>query len=477
MDEEKKNSATLEDEKFCKPQKNYPNGKIYTERMSFGSYDKLDSTGFVKVNSYVDGNDIIIGKVTMLKDAIEGEPKARDLSTSLRANESGIVDKVYKNSNGDGYNFVNVRVRSDRIPEVGDKYACYCSSTMILTINGWKFFKDITIDDKVATLINGNELYYDYPKEIMSYDYDGELYKVKSNQVDLEVTLNHRMYIGNRDGEKYKIEEAKNIIGKRVKYIKNVEIYNQNTIDEYFTLPSFNDIPEKKINLKAFLVVFGIWMAEGWVHNNQIGYASHKNRVKKELEINFNILGYEITKRKDGKDDNILNRWIIKDKQLCNFFEEYSVGAINKFLPDWVWKLSMKDSEILMNSMILGDGHYMKNGTLRYDTSSEKLADDFQRLCLHAGYSANKYLKYEAGHESYCEPRNEIFKSTVNAYRLTVIKTQNKPLVNKYRKLNGDNGNDSIINYKGKVYCCQVDSGIIYVRNNGIPIWCGNSRH
>ena len=477
MDEEKKNSATLEDEKFCKPQKYYTNGKLYTEKMSFGSYDKLDANGFVKENSFVDGNDIIIGKVTMLKNSIEGEPKARDLSTSLRSNESGIVDKVYKNSNGDGYNFVKVRVRSDRIPEVGDKYACYCASTMILTMNGWKYFKDITMEDKVATLINGNELYYDYPKEIMSYDYDGELYKVKSNQVDLEVTLNHRMYIGNRDGENYKIEEAKNIIGKRVKYIKNVEIYKQNIIDEYFTLPPFNDIPEKKINLKAFLVIFGIWMAEGWVHSNQIQYASHKNRVKEALEINFNILGYEITKRKDCKDDDILNRWIVKDKQLCNFFKEYSVGAINKFLPDWVWELSMEDSEILMNSMILGDGHYMKNGTLRYDTSSEKLADDFQRLCLHAGYSANKYLRYEVGHESYCEPRNEIFKSTVNAYRLTVIKTQNKPLVNKYRKLNGDNANDSIINYKGKVYCCQVNSGIIYVRNNGIPVWCGNSRH
>jgi hypothetical protein len=222
MDEEKKNSATLEDEKFCKPQKYYQNGKVFTEKMSFGSYDKLDSNGFVKVNSYVDGNDIIIGKVTMLKDIVEGEPKARDLSTSLRSNESGIVDKVYKNSNGDGYNFVKVRVRSDRIPEVGDKFACFSENTMILTITGWKYFKDITMEDKVATLLNGKELYYDYPIEIMSYVHEGEMYNIKSNQVDLEVTLNHRMYIGDRNGKKYVIEEAKNIIGKRVKYLKNI---------------------------------------------------------------------------------------------------------------------------------------------------------------------------------------------------------------------------------------------------------------
>jgi DNA-directed RNA polymerase II subunit RPB2 len=478
MDEEKKNSATLEDEKFCKPQKFYPNGKVYTEKMSFGSYDKLDTNGFVKTDSYVDGNDVIIGKVTMLKDAIEGEPKARDLSTSIRSNESGIVDKVYKNSNGDGYNFVKVRVRSDRIPEVGDKFACFCESTMILTINGWKYFKDVTIDDKVATLLNGNELYYDNPTEVMSYDCNEEdIYKIKSNQVDLEVTLNHRMYVGDRNAKNYRIQEAKDILGKRVKYLKNIEICNQHNKDEYFLLPAFNNEPEKKINIKAFLVIFGIWMAEGWVNNNQIGYATHKKRVKDALEENFSILGYEIFKSKDKKNDVEFNRWIIKDKQLCNFFKEYSVGAINKFLPEWTWSLSMENSEILMNSMILGDGHYMKNGTLRYDTSSDKLADDFQRLCLHAGYSANKYLKYEAGHESYCKPRNEIFKSTTNAYRLTVIKTQNNPIVNKYRKSNGENGNDSIVKYTGKVYCCQVKSGIIYVRNNGIPVWCGNSRH
>jgi replicative DNA helicase Mcm len=35
----------------------------------------------------------------------------------------------------------------------------------------------------------------------------------------------------------------------------------------------------------------------------------------------------------------------------------------------------------------------------------------------------------------------------------------------------------NIINYTGKVYCCSVPSGILYVRRNGIPVWCGNSRH
>jgi DNA-directed RNA polymerase II subunit RPB2 len=123
-DEEKKNSALMEDEKFMKPEKFYSNGKPKTEKMSHGSYDKLDKDGYVKVGSFVDDNDIIIGKVTALKNAIEGQtPKYRDMSTSVRSNESGLVDMVYKNSNGDGYNFVKVRIRTDMKPEIGDKFS------------------------------------------------------------------------------------------------------------------------------------------------------------------------------------------------------------------------------------------------------------------------------------------------------------------------------------------------------------------
>ena len=45
------------------PQKYYPNGKCMTERMGFGSYDKLGEDGFVKKGTYVEGDDYIIGKV------------------------------------------------------------------------------------------------------------------------------------------------------------------------------------------------------------------------------------------------------------------------------------------------------------------------------------------------------------------------------------------------------------------------------
>ena len=482
-DEEKKNQSTLVDEKFCKPEQYYPDSdKLKTEKMGISNYEKLNDDGFVKEGSFVDSNDVIIGKTIPLKDAEEGAPKYRDSSTKIKPNESGFVDKVYVNTNADGYKFAKVKVRSERIPQIGDKY-CVDDQTEILTNNGWKYFKDLNIEDKVATLENNNTLVYENPTELIEFDCDEELYYIKNNQVDLAVTLNHRMYIGNREGKNYKIQLAKDIINKRVKYLKNVEKFNEDKNNEYFILNELktnkNIFEEKKLDMNAFLPIFGIWIAEGWVDGtSSVYFATHKQRVKDKLEESFKLLGYNVLKQKDKKNDEIFNRWVVNDKQLFSVFKDISKGAINKYLPDWVWNLNMEQSKLLLESMVIGDGHYMKNGTMRYDTSSIRLANDFQKLALHAGYSANMYIKYKKGHESYSYTRNEIFRQTVDAYRLTIVKSQNHPLVNKNIKKDKSNAQDYLKHYEGKVYCCTVPSGIVYVRRNGIPVWTGNSsRH
>ena len=46
---EQKNQTSLEEEKFCKPEKYNPNGSIRTNLMKqSSSYDKLEDNGFVK---------------------------------------------------------------------------------------------------------------------------------------------------------------------------------------------------------------------------------------------------------------------------------------------------------------------------------------------------------------------------------------------------------------------------------------------
>jgi len=112
-DEEEKNQLSGDEDIFCAPEK---------ESLLFPkpcNYDKLQSSGFVPRNTYIDQNDIIIGKVMPTKN--NPDYKYRDCSTCIRNNETGYIDNNYIDRNGEGYRFAKTKLRSIRIPEIGDK--------------------------------------------------------------------------------------------------------------------------------------------------------------------------------------------------------------------------------------------------------------------------------------------------------------------------------------------------------------------
>jgi DNA-directed RNA polymerase II subunit RPB2 len=121
-DEEKKNQSSGEEERFCKPE------PALTKQMRHSNYKKVSTDGFVPENTYVDSDDILIGKVVPLRVPTgmvlpTGAKQYRDVSRTMRNNETGWVDKIFKNRNGEGYSFVKIRMRQDRIPEIGDKFS------------------------------------------------------------------------------------------------------------------------------------------------------------------------------------------------------------------------------------------------------------------------------------------------------------------------------------------------------------------
>ena len=92
------------------------------------SYKNLDENGIIFPESYVEGADVLVGKTSPPRFLEEGGDKLgpqrrRESSITMRPNESGFVDNVILTVSESNSRVVKIKVRSERIPELGDKFA------------------------------------------------------------------------------------------------------------------------------------------------------------------------------------------------------------------------------------------------------------------------------------------------------------------------------------------------------------------
>jgi hypothetical protein len=239
---------------------------------------------------------------------------------------------------------------------------------------------------------------------------------------------------------------------------------------------------EWEVPMNGWLLFLGIWIAEGYVYRDSNGYyrieiAANKPRVKDALCKVEEELGITFTKSKQStqdKCDPTCHRYTSTHQQIASTLYPYSKGASNKCLPDWVWMLSATQCQTLLSGLMLGDGAFTPSGTSIYHTSSRSLADDVQRLALHAGWCANVKEHIPAGTTTIIRGKEVTTKH--DSYRITIIKKYAKPSVNHGHVKAQGYQEEYVHYYEGSVYCLQVPSEVFMVRRNGKAVWTGNSR-
>jgi len=119
-------------------EKRYPGGQIDSFELpdpeirgyrSEKDYDNLGEDGLVEMESSVESGQVLVGKTSpprFLEEISEygiTKEKRRETSTTVRHGEAGIVDLVMLTESISGNKMIKVRVRDQRIPELGDKFA------------------------------------------------------------------------------------------------------------------------------------------------------------------------------------------------------------------------------------------------------------------------------------------------------------------------------------------------------------------
>jgi DNA-directed RNA polymerase II subunit RPB2 len=116
-----------ESSKVTKTQVNSHFGNIEKEENVTGikpgyDYSHLDNNGLIKENTPLDDKTVVIGKVVTNAESND----AVDDSTFPKKGQKGFVDKAFITEGEEGFRIAKVRVRDERVPNIGDKFASRC---------------------------------------------------------------------------------------------------------------------------------------------------------------------------------------------------------------------------------------------------------------------------------------------------------------------------------------------------------------
>ena len=119
-------------------------------KLNPGKYSNLDDHGFIKEGTYITDSDVLSAKCFKTIGP-DGKEITKVIGKKANFGSSGIVDKVIVVKNKDGLRTVKIRIRKEKIPGVGDKFASRCGQKGMcgMVLEQWEmpFTKDGIVPD------------------------------------------------------------------------------------------------------------------------------------------------------------------------------------------------------------------------------------------------------------------------------------------------------------------------------------------
>lgn len=314
-------------------------------------------------------------------------------------------------------------------------HECLTPDAEVLTSNGFKKIEDVTTEDVVASMAEQYRLQWDKPKSLIRKHYNGNIVTFNSRSFSFSGTEKHRMCYETQGG--YISEKLAKDLTNNFKVITalNSENFSEKLSDEM-------------IKLSAWLCTDSHFPQRG----NPILYQRESNAHKiRELLRVLNI-GYS-EKKRERNITEICGKQLKKPCEAgIEFHLHYNPTSVtnNKALPSFVRRLSEKQWEVFLETLIDADGSVpTKAVASRVFYGAKEMCDSVQLEASLHGWTA-----------SLTEYRN-------NHWRVNLVKrnTRRQDVVTK-----------TVENYEGMVYCLEMPLENFVIRQGNKVHVTGNCR-
>lgn len=324
---------------------------------------------------------------------------------------------------------------------------CYDDKTEILTETGWKLFKDLQSNERVAQFDNGNISFTPFTNYVAE-DYSGDMIKFSSEKYkrELVVTPNHRMVKLNRVIGKYEVKEASEIkyFFKHEMCVAGEKLGNRVALTPYEKLMIAYQADGRCKHLEKDRPLGGKYVLE-------FNFAKSR-KVQKLLSIldegGFVYKIKENCRKLDGLPKNWNQQTLINvylDDRPCKHFNEWV--DIQDISAEWCKEFLEEVSN--------WDATKRQNDRIKVNNTHKDDMEIVQTIATLAGYRATTSVRVDN--------RSEKFN---DVYTVHITK---KPYIG------GQSISVEKVQYTGKIYCVTVPSGMLVVRRNGQPVISGNS--
>jgi len=421
-----------------------------TDGLKSANYEKLVN-GIVQKNQQIEQSDVLIGKYMPIQKGKDDKYSYIDRSIVYNESEKAIVHNVIIDRNEDDMRFCKVALRKIRPVAVGDKF-CLRPTAEVLTNQGWVALQNLNIQTMQIATIDPHTYILDYVYASGKYEFnynsniDGCLYYLKTDNIYTVCTANHEHFV-QINTNNFQFMKANELFKYQyIRFKKNIAGYKS-----WYC----RDDDNKLCNTNEYIILLGAYIMYGYLTQDHIILNIELNAqvcfietVLKKLNITYH---YDLSTKE----------FHISKEQCLPFYNV--LYESNHQIPSIIWQDNPQKCNNLLKG-ILCQSTITKSCKL-IKITNQQLANDIQRLALHAGYSANISV-----HGQYHFQKSDIF--TPQYYYIT-IKTSD-PLVYK----SNTNVIEKWVEYTGLVVCIEIPNTHLFYYRESIdspPMWTGNS--